>query len=403
MKCSKRIPAMFLALVLAIGLAAPALAAERPTTDELRSYISLDLSAWTLDETLQPDLYYYDPAIGNVPGSVPSGIIRVKPDVTLRVSNTAPKDSGITVLLRLELYELRDQVLVTGEDALSSGEEPHDYYVRNVYYSDAVYGLRLGGKTSWLADETCREYGYTEIKPGESCSFKLDLPLSDGMILKLSAFPLWNGDESDWRKYWTLMIDSSASAGATEKETVSSWAKEEVTAARAAGLVPALTGDPNYRDAITREQFAELVVQLLRTVDPENTSDAMVQGSNFSDTENPAVLLAAAKGIVNGISPDRFAPTQTTNREQIAAMVARAIDVIEASRDIDLTPAAASIEGFTDKDQVSGWAVESVGLLAANGIMNGTSATTVSPKTSCSVEQSICLIYRVYQMIQAQN
>lgn len=188
-----------------------------------------------------------------------------------------------------------------------------------------------------------------------------------------------------------------------EKETISDWAQDEIAAARAAGLIPAFTGDPGYRDAITREQFAELVVQLLRTVDPENTNNTEVQYNFFNDTENPAVLLAAVKGIVNGVSLDQFAPTQTTNREQIAAMIARTLDVLEESKGTDLTPAAASIEGFTDKGQVSSWAVESVGILAANGIMNGTSGTTLSPQNSCSVEQSICLIYRVYQTIQAAD
>ena len=63
----------------------------------------------------------------------------------------------------------------------------------------------------------------------------------------------------------------------------------------------------------------------------------------------------------------------------------------------DLTPAASDISKFTDKDKVSGWAKESVGTLAANGIMSGTSATTLSPKDSCTVEQSIMLLYRVYE------
>lgn len=41
----------------------------------------------------------------------------------------------------------------------------------------------------------------------------------------------------------------------------SSWAVSEVEAAMNAGLLPSLTGNPGFTDAITREQFAELVVQ----------------------------------------------------------------------------------------------------------------------------------------------
>lgn len=187
-----------------------------------------------------------------------------------------------------------------------------------------------------------------------------------------------------------------------QKETISDWAQDEIAAARQAGLIPALTGNPGYQDAITREQFAELAVQFLRTIDPEIT-DSHTQLTMFDDCQNHIVALAAAVGIVSGVGDNKFAPEQTTNREQIATMVARAIGVVEKAKDVDLTPAPASIENFTDKGQVSGWAAEGMGTLAANGIMNGTSATTLSPKSSCTVEQSICLVYRVYQAVQAQS
>lgn len=187
-----------------------------------------------------------------------------------------------------------------------------------------------------------------------------------------------------------------------QKETISSWAEDEVNAAYGAGLIPALTGNPGYTDAITREQFAELVVQFLRTVDPEIT-DSHTELTMFDDCQNHIVALAAEVGIVTGVGNNKFAPKQTTNREQIATMIARAIGVLESAKGVDFTPASASMDGFTDKGQVSGWAVEGVGTLAANGIMNGTSATTLSPKNSCTVEQSICLLYRVYQKIQAKG
>lgn len=182
----------------------------------------------------------------------------------------------------------------------------------------------------------------------------------------------------------------------------SDWAEDEVESARRVGLVPNLTGGPSYQDTITREQFAELVIQLLRTIDHEIT-DSHTDLTMFDDCQNHIVALAAAVGIVSGVGDNKFAPEQTTNREQIAAMIARAIGVIETAKSVDLTPAPASIEAFTDMSQVSGWAVEGMGTLAANGIMNGTSTTALSPQSSCTVEQSICLVYRVYQAVQAQS
>ena len=178
-----------------------------------------------------------------------------------------------------------------------------------------------------------------------------------------------------------------------EREVVSSWAADTVTKAQAARIVPNLTDNPGYKQAITREQFAELAVAMVSAVcDTEATGE-----KTFTDCDNENVLLAADLGIVSGVAEGKFDPKATTNREQIAAMVDRAISYINEQKGIDLTPEASDVSKFTDKDKVSGWAKESVGTLAANGIMSGTSATTLSPKDSCTVEQSIMLLYRVYE------
>jgi hypothetical protein len=174
----------------------------------------------------------------------------------------------------------------------------------------------------------------------------------------------------------------------------SDWAKSEIGLAIEAGLVPNLTGSPKYQNTINREQFAELVSNMLEKV--LNTQIDSAPPDTFIDTTNTAVLKAYKYGIVNGVGDNLFAPTDTTNREQIAAMVFRATEVIKENTGKDLTPTIGSIEKFADKSDISDWAVQSVGELAENGIMQGTSDTTASPKDSCTVEQSILLIYRVY-------
>lgn len=174
----------------------------------------------------------------------------------------------------------------------------------------------------------------------------------------------------------------------------SSWAKSEIDLAVDAGLVPELTGFPRYQDNITREQFAELSVNMVKMVIGDKAD--MSKAKTFSDCTNQNVLEASAFGIVDGVGGGKFAPKQTTTREQIATMLARAITVLEADG-TDITPAGADLAKFTDKAQVSTWAADSVGLLAANAIMKGTSDTTLSPKAPCTVEQSILLVYRIYK------
>lgn len=187
-----------------------------------------------------------------------------------------------------------------------------------------------------------------------------------------------------------LWAPAGAVAGAP-----SDWAKAEVEKAVQAGLVPQLTGDPAYQDALTREQFAQLVVQTVEVVLDKELAAA--PAGTFTDCNTPAVLKANKAGIIGGIGGGKFAPAQTTNREQIATMMARAIDYLEEDSDLSLAPKAGSLEGFTDAAQVSGWAAESMGRLTANGLMKG-SGSALAPQDPCTVEQGILLLTRIYSL-----
>lgn len=180
-----------------------------------------------------------------------------------------------------------------------------------------------------------------------------------------------------------------------EREQVSDWAKEEFDIANSLGLVPPLTDQPAFTGSITREQFAELIVNMVEKVLDEKINGA--PSDTFTDTSNVAVLKAYEAGIITGVGEGKFAPKDTTNREQIATMIYRATQYLAEQTGKNLTPNAGSVEMFADKASISDWAVEGVGKLAANDIMQGTSDTTASPKDACTVEQSILLIYRVYQ------
>lgn len=173
----------------------------------------------------------------------------------------------------------------------------------------------------------------------------------------------------------------------------SEWAKSEIELASEAGLLTAHTSI-NFRLDTTRFQFAELIVNMTEKVTGKAIAPA--PASTFTDCGEEVVLKAYAAGIVNGMGDDLFAPETTTNREQIASMIARAVKYIETETGKNYAPAAPNLDKFTDKGEVSSWAVEGVGLLAANNIMGGTSATELSPKNPCTLEQSILLVYRLY-------
>lgn len=187
-----------------------------------------------------------------------------------------------------------------------------------------------------------------------------------------------------------LWVPAAAVEGAP-----SNWAKAEVEEAMQMGLVPQLTGNPAYQDSLTREQFAQLVVQTVEVILGRQLTAA--SADTFTDCTTPAVLKACEAGIIGGIGGGKFAPEQTTNREQIATMMARAIDYLEENSGLSLAPKEGSLEGFTDAAQVSSWAAEAMGRMAANGLMEG-SNSALSPQNPCTVEQGILLLVRLMDL-----
>ncbi len=168
----------------------------------------------------------------------------------------------------------------------------------------------------------------------------------------------------------------------------SHWAAEELDKAADLDLV---TEDcVHYQTyAITRAQFAHLAVNYLEKTFGEGIPPA--GADTFTDTTDEGILKAYVVGIVQGVGEGRFDPDAPLTREQLATMLWRAMEKAGAGTILG------SMDGYTDWEQVADWAKSPVDQLVQHGIMQGTSATTLSPGDSCTVEQAILLILRAYE------
>lgn len=177
----------------------------------------------------------------------------------------------------------------------------------------------------------------------------------------------------------------------------SSWAINEITAAQNENLVPKLIGLPIYKDNITRLQFAQLAVNLAENLTGQTLNTA--SANTFIDCNETAVLKAYNAGIINGTSQNTFSPNDFLTREQLATMLWRTAEYIHEKTNNSVLNVYSSLNGYTDANSVSAYAKNAVATLAKYGVMQGTSNTTLSPKNTCTVEQSILLIYRMYQKL----
>lgn len=173
------------------------------------------------------------------------------------------------------------------------------------------------------------------------------------------------------------------------------WAAGEVEEAKAKGLLT--ENIPKYYKLdITRYEFAELIVTCVEKTLGQTIVSA--PKSTFTDTDDISILKAYNIGVVKGVGNDLYAPDREITRQEIAAMMYRAICYMEEQKGVSIIKKDANIDKFDDKDDVGDWAVESVAVLAENGVMKGTSETTLSPLNNTTIQEAILLDLRIYKL-----
>lgn len=175
---------------------------------------------------------------------------------------------------------------------------------------------------------------------------------------------------------------------------LSPWAVSDYQSANAAGLVSYSVVSNNLSDAITREEFCELAMNLYKKLTDEEIITPV--GSPFSDTDNKAVAQAYAYGIVNGTSGDKFTPDRLVTREEMAKMLISTLTASEVVFNIADGADSSYVDTFTDGDDVSAWAMSSVNTALNYGLMAGINNDTLAPLKATSREQAIVSVNRSY-------
>jgi hypothetical protein len=199
-----------------------------------------------------------------------------------------------------------------------------------------------------------------------------------------------------------VTVSSGACFGAGS-ETPSAWAADQIDEAIAARIVPELLRS-NYTKPTTRAEFCALAValyetvrgtEIVGTVTATDSGPVTEYSHTFRDTSDINVRKAAEIGVVYGLDADRaiFGPDLEINREQAAVILSRLLGTLTT------WPLEAHEATFGDNEAISDWAVESVGLIQAAGIMQGLGENRFVPKGPYTREQSIVTALRLYNSL----
>lgn len=171
-------------------------------------------------------------------------------------------------------------------------------------------------------------------------------------------------------------------------ETVGTWAANAVDFAYGRKLVSGMT-DTTFgpEQLMTR---AQLVTVLYRAA---GSPDASVTTS-FTDLEEGsyyynAVVWANLHGIVNGTQPGFFSPDAPVTRQQLAAILYRYAQATGGN-----SYAEGSLDEFTDRNEVDSYAVAPMAWAVSEGILTGTTPTTLSPQSQATRAQVVVMLHR---------
>lgn len=169
------------------------------------------------------------------------------------------------------------------------------------------------------------------------------------------------------------------------------WASEAIKYLAKKGV---LTGKnekefcPNQN--VTREEFTKIIISALELSDEKSSN-------SFNDVENGRwsekyISSAVRLGIVSGVTDVEFMPETPITREQMAAIIYRALMLFDKS--------TGQRTVFDDDSQISDFAKDAVQCLAGRGIISGVGNNIFSPKSYVTRAQAAKIVYELLKTVE---
>ena len=108
-----------------------------------------------------------------------------------------------------------------------------------------------------------------------------------------------------------------------------------------------------------------------------------------------AVAWAYESGVTSGVSEHMFAPSRTLTRMELVTF----LYAFARAQGMDVT-ASADLSAYTDTDKIQPYALKPFQWAVANGIISGTSETTLSPDATTTRGQVSIMVYRMLSTLE---
>ena len=203
-------------------------------------------------------------------------------------------------------------------------------------------------------------------------------------------FGLFGASAEDFKVSEFKLSDFRISNGTFSDLAGFEWAGPAIANLTQQGIVSGDgTGSYNPELNVTRAEFSKMLVG---AYEAKNPNAVITEGEpSFADVDKSEwyseyINKAYGYGLINGTTELTFEPDRNVTREEMAAMICRAVDGATAVYG-DLT------EEFSDADMISDWARPYVSALYALGIMQGDQNNCFNPLNYANRAEAAVVIY----------
>ena len=372
-----------------------------PTTYEVKSNLVDKATEYKVGEEKEDNLAKWTPEDKEVK---PGTKYTFKLEIALKNSMAEiSKELKITVNKKEVKPTVKDGIYTVKYDFET--EKPIEEKLYN-HFEFEIAAPKIGEKPATTAKALSEKYKVTKVEwltkdekfvEGETYKVQIRFELIDKNVrsdyfatINGEMADLPNGDENYQKN--TMYAEFTFPTLRDESKKVSwsnasAWALDELSKASNKGLIPQVLDKGDLKQNVTRKEFAHIAVSLYEKLSGQGI---FVTHAPFKDTDDVEIAKAYTVGITNGVSETEFAPDTEITREQMATMMARALEKARVDTFVDLE----KITKFVDDDKMHDWSRSAIYFMSSVEIIKGMGENRFGVKENASREQSIIIAVR---------
>ncbi|MNI27387.1 Endo-1,4-beta-xylanase A precursor [compost metagenome] len=237
-----------------------------------------------------------------------------------------------------------------------------------------------------------------------SRDLKAVIKLKDETIVSVKRVPLLIGDNK-------LIVSVKAEDGSTKTYTLSikriavkdpsiptvacpitdienHWAKLDICKAAALGIVEGVSINKFAPDGqVTRTEFIVMLLKTLQiSTDKESALSLFTDSSSMPEWGRSAIDTAAALGMIEGYADGTFRPQESITRLEMVAMISRAMKLEKSTTQ----------QAISDYNQIPDWAKSYVEAVYDHGILEGAEGNQFVPYGVTTRAESAVILLRIW-------